>query len=108
MIKLPRQPCAKQIYLEFKGVKQKFVGNRHKFPAPVIFFTSSYWIVVHKNGGYFLIFAFTGDLESAPSLVRKSEDNCLYEFEWHTAAACPLGQKFGTDCTVFDDDAGRW
>ncbi|XP_022089875.1 cation-independent mannose-6-phosphate receptor-like [Acanthaster planci] len=47
-----------------------------------------------------------GDLESAPSFVRKSSDECLYEFEWRTAAACPLGHKWGTDCRVFDDDAG--
>ncbi|XP_072178244.1 cation-independent mannose-6-phosphate receptor-like [Diadema setosum] len=47
-----------------------------------------------------------GDLESAPILVRKSSDSCQYDLEWHTAAACPLAQKWGTDCKVFDDDAG--
>ncbi|XP_063954249.1 cation-independent mannose-6-phosphate receptor-like [Lytechinus pictus] len=47
-----------------------------------------------------------GDLESAPILVRKSEDECQYDMEWHTAAACPLASKWGTDCRVFDDDAG--
>ncbi|XP_078698219.1 cation-independent mannose-6-phosphate receptor-like isoform X2 [Branchiostoma floridae x Branchiostoma belcheri] len=47
-----------------------------------------------------------GDLESAPVLLRRSDEKCLYEFEWHTAAACPLGRKSGYDCRVFDDDAG--
>eukprot|EP00057_Strongylocentrotus_purpuratus_P006175 XP_011660649.1 PREDICTED: cation-independent mannose-6-phosphate receptor [Strongylocentrotus purpuratus] len=47
-----------------------------------------------------------GDLESAPILVRKSDDGCQYDMEWHTAAACPLASKWGTDCRVFDDDAG--
>ena len=49
-----------------------------------------------------------GDLESAPSFLRKSMDECLYEFEWRTAAACPLGHKWGKDCRVFDDDAGEF
>ncbi|XP_071800837.1 cation-independent mannose-6-phosphate receptor-like [Asterias amurensis] len=61
------------------------------------------------NGRVQTVITFTcayGDLESAPSFVRKSLDQCLYEFEWRTAAACPLGHKWGTDCRVFDDDAG--
>ncbi|XP_013417456.1 cation-independent mannose-6-phosphate receptor [Lingula anatina] len=47
-----------------------------------------------------------GDLQSAPTLIRKSADLCFYEFEWQTAAACALGRKLGTDCKVYDDDAG--
>ena len=37
-----------------------------------------------------------GDLESAPILVRKSDDSQQYDMEWHTAAACPLASKWGT------------
>ncbi len=65
-------------------------------------------IAWHQNLNFGLDFHSLGDLESAPSLVRKSEDDCIYEFEWRTAAACRLGRKFGEDCTVFDDDAGRF
>nr|XP_006818196.1 PREDICTED: cation-independent mannose-6-phosphate receptor-like [Saccoglossus kowalevskii] len=45
-----------------------------------------------------------GDLESGPTLIRKNK--CLYEFEWHTAAACPLGKRKGDHCKVVDDEAG--
>ena len=47
-------------------------------------------------------------MESEPTLVRESQDlsRCIYEFEWHTAAACVLSKKTGTDCKVFDDDQG--
>ena len=49
-----------------------------------------------------------GDLESGPTLIRKSLDGCLFEFEWHTAAACVLSSTTGDDCKVFDKDAGRY
>ena len=49
-----------------------------------------------------------GDLESAPILVRKSDDSQQYDMEWHTAAACPLASKWGTNCRVFDDDIGEF
>ncbi|XP_070567815.1 cation-independent mannose-6-phosphate receptor-like [Ptychodera flava] len=47
-----------------------------------------------------------GDLESGPVLIRRSDGDCLFEFEWHTAAACPLGKKTGDDCKIVDEDAG--
>lgn len=48
----------------------------------------------------------TGDLESAPVLRSSAENGCLYEFEWHTAAACVLSKTEGDNCTVFDSQAG--
>ncbi|XP_053316140.1 cation-independent mannose-6-phosphate receptor [Spea bombifrons] len=47
-----------------------------------------------------------GDLESPPVLKDTDRDGCLYEFEWHTAAACVLSKAEGTDCRVFDSQAG--
>ncbi|XP_044616685.2 cation-independent mannose-6-phosphate receptor [Equus asinus] len=47
-----------------------------------------------------------GDLESAPVLRSSAENGCLYEFEWHTAAACVLSKTEGDNCTVFDSQAG--
>uniref|UniRef100_A0A8D0GH90 Insulin like growth factor 2 receptor n=1 Tax=Sphenodon punctatus TaxID=8508 RepID=A0A8D0GH90_SPHPU len=48
----------------------------------------------------------TGDLESAPVLINPGSDDCLYEFEWHTAAACVLSKTEGDDCKVSDSQAG--
>ena len=50
----------------------------------------------------------TGDLDSAPVLVRISSDKKLYEFEWHTAAACVQASVVGTDCRVFDAELGTY
>ncbi|XP_058516485.1 cation-independent mannose-6-phosphate receptor isoform X4 [Ochotona princeps] len=47
-----------------------------------------------------------GDLESAPLLTSSVDDDCFYEFEWHTAAACVLSRTEGENCTVFDSQAG--
>ncbi|XP_062980546.1 cation-independent mannose-6-phosphate receptor [Elgaria multicarinata webbii] len=47
-----------------------------------------------------------GDLESAPILINSSPDGCLYEFEWHTAAACVLSKTKGNNCRVSDSQAG--
>ncbi|XP_076467139.1 cation-independent mannose-6-phosphate receptor-like [Babylonia areolata] len=47
-----------------------------------------------------------GDLESGPALVHKSGDMCVYQFEWYTAAACPLSHQHGQDCHVVDTQAG--
>ncbi|XP_033118003.1 cation-independent mannose-6-phosphate receptor-like [Anneissia japonica] len=47
-----------------------------------------------------------GDLERPPVFIRKSVDECLYEFEWRTAAACPLAKVKGHDCIVYDDEGG--
>ncbi|XP_077977392.1 cation-independent mannose-6-phosphate receptor-like [Glandiceps talaboti] len=47
-----------------------------------------------------------GNLESGPSLIRIAEGGCVYEFEWRTAAACPLSKKTGDDCKIVDEDAG--
>ena len=47
-----------------------------------------------------------GDVESGPVLTQKTVDGCMFEFEWQTAAACSLSHKTGTNCKVFDDEAG--
>uniref|UniRef100_A0A8C8S5J2 Insulin like growth factor 2 receptor n=1 Tax=Pelusios castaneus TaxID=367368 RepID=A0A8C8S5J2_9SAUR len=46
-----------------------------------------------------------GDLESAPVFNSKS-DECLYLFEWNTAAACVLSRTEGDNCRVSDAQAG--
>ncbi|XP_072218868.1 cation-independent mannose-6-phosphate receptor isoform X2 [Leuresthes tenuis] len=47
-----------------------------------------------------------GDLESAPVLRSVSSDQCVYELEWYTAAACVLSKMQGDDCRVEDPQAG--
>ncbi|XP_053567150.1 cation-independent mannose-6-phosphate receptor [Bombina bombina] len=47
-----------------------------------------------------------GDLESPPVLMSSDKDPCLYEFEWHTAAACVLSKAEGDNCKVSDSQAG--
>ncbi|KAK7494564.1 hypothetical protein BaRGS_00014217 [Batillaria attramentaria] len=47
-----------------------------------------------------------GELESGPVLVFSSSDYCFKQFEWHTAAACPLSHQQGSDCRVVDTQAG--
>ncbi|KAM6964907.1 cation-independent mannose-6-phosphate receptor [Aplochiton taeniatus] len=47
-----------------------------------------------------------GDLESAPLLRSESSDKCVYELEWHTAAACVLAKTEGDGCSVQDPQAG--
>ncbi|KAM4770926.1 cation-independent mannose-6-phosphate receptor [Rhinophrynus dorsalis] len=47
-----------------------------------------------------------GDLESPPLLKSTSRDGCLYEFEWHTAAACVISRAEGDNCKVADLSAG--
>ncbi|XP_061480276.1 cation-independent mannose-6-phosphate receptor isoform X2 [Rhineura floridana] len=47
-----------------------------------------------------------GDLESAPVLINSGYDECLYEFEWYTAAACVLSETKGDNCSVSDSQAG--
>ncbi|XP_069028432.1 cation-independent mannose-6-phosphate receptor [Embiotoca jacksoni] len=47
-----------------------------------------------------------GDLESAPVLRSVSYDQCVYELEWYTAAACVLSKTQGDDCKVEDPHAG--
>ncbi|XP_051816613.1 cation-independent mannose-6-phosphate receptor isoform X1 [Acanthochromis polyacanthus] len=47
-----------------------------------------------------------GDLESAPVLRGISADQCVYELEWYTAAACVLSKRQGDDCKVEDPQAG--
>ena len=61
------------------------------------------------SGKEFLTTMFcTGDLDSAPVLVRIASNEKLYEFEWHTAAACIQASVVGTDCRVFDADLGTY
>ncbi|XP_063773902.1 cation-independent mannose-6-phosphate receptor [Pseudophryne corroboree] len=45
-----------------------------------------------------------GNYESPP--VLKHVDDCAYNFEWHTAAACVLSKAEGEDCRVSDVQAG--
>ncbi|XP_053300759.1 cation-independent mannose-6-phosphate receptor [Pleuronectes platessa] len=47
-----------------------------------------------------------GDLESAPVLRSVSNDGCVYELEWYTAAACVLSKTQGDNCKVEDPQAG--
>uniref|UniRef100_UPI0037E7D95A cation-independent mannose-6-phosphate receptor n=1 Tax=Semicossyphus pulcher TaxID=241346 RepID=UPI0037E7D95A len=47
----------------------------------------------------------TGDMESAPILRSVSDDGCVYEMEWYTAAACVLSKTQGEDCKVEDPQA---
>uniref|UniRef100_W5NFE2 Insulin-like growth factor 2 receptor n=1 Tax=Lepisosteus oculatus TaxID=7918 RepID=W5NFE2_LEPOC len=47
-----------------------------------------------------------GDLESAPLLRSVSSDECVYEFEWHTAAACVMSMTVGDNCIVSNPQAG--
>ncbi|XP_034964504.2 cation-independent mannose-6-phosphate receptor isoform X1 [Zootoca vivipara] len=53
-----------------------------------------------------LLICKPGDLESAPVLISSGYDGCLYEFEWHTAAACVLSKTKGDQCRVSDSQAG--
>uniref|UniRef100_H3CWI6 Insulin-like growth factor 2 receptor n=1 Tax=Tetraodon nigroviridis TaxID=99883 RepID=H3CWI6_TETNG len=46
-----------------------------------------------------------GDLESAPILRSIAADECVYELEWYTAAACVLSKTQGDDCRVEDPRA---
>ena len=52
-------------------------------------------------------FHVSGHLESRPTFIRKSADGCTYEFEWHTSAACPLGDYTGQNCKVTDPTEGK-
>lgn len=45
-----------------------------------------------------------GNLESPP--ILKHSDDCLYEFEWNTAAACVLSKTEGDNCRVSDPHVG--
>ncbi|XP_056423214.1 cation-independent mannose-6-phosphate receptor isoform X2 [Hyla sarda] len=45
-----------------------------------------------------------GNRESPP--VLKSAEDCSYEFEWNTAAACVVSRKEGDKCTVADAQSG--
>ncbi|KAG8444174.1 hypothetical protein GDO86_009380 [Hymenochirus boettgeri] len=47
-----------------------------------------------------------GDLASPPVLKSSDTAGCLYEFEWHSAAACVMSKAEGDDCKVFDSQAG--
>ncbi|KAJ7342167.1 hypothetical protein JRQ81_009332 [Phrynocephalus forsythii] len=53
-----------------------------------------------------LLICKPGDLESAPVLISSGYDGCLYEFEWHSAAACVLSKTKGDHCRVSDPQAG--
>ncbi|XP_066452075.1 cation-independent mannose-6-phosphate receptor [Eleutherodactylus coqui] len=44
-------------------------------------------------------------VHESPPVLMNAED-CYYEFEWHTAAACVVSKAEGSDCTVADPQAG--
>ena len=45
-------------------------------------------------------------MDSPPRLIRKSNNNCHYEFEWETASICAQHQVVGRDCMVIDNELG--
>ncbi|XP_068088128.1 cation-independent mannose-6-phosphate receptor [Hyperolius riggenbachi] len=47
-----------------------------------------------------------GNLESPPVLTYS--DDCQYEFEWNTAAACVLSRTEGDNCRVINSQAGLY
>lgn len=47
-----------------------------------------------------------GDMDSGPVFLRRSLDECVYEFEWQTAAACVLSRETGSGCKVYNEDLG--
>ncbi|XP_050026519.2 cation-independent mannose-6-phosphate receptor [Dermacentor andersoni] len=47
-----------------------------------------------------------GAVSTSPRLVREVESECLLEFEWHTALACPRVSHIGQDCKVYNDALG--
>ncbi|XP_062610067.1 cation-independent mannose-6-phosphate receptor-like [Saccostrea cucullata] len=47
-----------------------------------------------------------GDMDSGPVLLRRSLDECIYEFEWQTAAACVLSRETGSGCMVYNEELG--
>ena len=59
------------------------------------------------NVGFYCIGVILGDMDSGPVFLRKSLDECVYEFEWQTAAACVLSRETGTGCKVYNEDLGK-
>lgn len=53
------------------------------------------------------ILIYTGDMDSGPVFLRRSLDECVYEFEWQTAAACVLSRETGSGCKVYNEDLGK-
>ncbi|XP_013094789.2 cation-independent mannose-6-phosphate receptor-like [Biomphalaria glabrata] len=47
-----------------------------------------------------------GSTMSAPKLFRKSNDDCYFEIEWYTSAACVLSRKTGDNCRIDDKTSG--
>ncbi|EEC20270.1 mannose-6-phosphate/insulin receptor type II, putative [Ixodes scapularis] len=47
-----------------------------------------------------------GAVTTSPELVREVKSECLLEFEWHTAVACPRRTKIGTNCKVSNEQLG--
>ncbi|XP_075719002.1 cation-independent mannose-6-phosphate receptor [Rhinoderma darwinii] len=56
---------------------------------------------IHTN---IILMCSPGNRESPP--VLKSVEDCYYEFEWNTAAACVVSRTEGDNCTVADPQAG--
>ena len=48
---------------------------------------------------------FAGALEDPP--ILSNSNDCTFEFDWYTAAACPEDRVVGGDCRVFVDNLGR-
>ena len=64
-------------------------------------------VLTLENLPVMISICFLGDLQSGPIFLDSSVDGCVYRFEWHTAAACPLSRTTGTQCHVSDVAAGR-
>ena len=67
--------------------------------------------LIYKNGtnvngtsitSKIIFHCYPGNLQLSPTLVYIDHENHVYEFEWKTAAACPLHSVFGNNCTVYD------
>ncbi|CAN7989555.1 unnamed protein product, partial [Ixodes hexagonus] len=47
-----------------------------------------------------------GAVTTSPELLREVKSECLLEFEWHTAVACPRKTKIGTNCKISNEQLG--
>lgn len=98
-----------------KGFGDKFVNLGRYTQGPVYNPSSGNIQLTYSEGDdcgktkYKSIITFycnPGVTNSAPVIILKSDDECVYNLEWHTAAACVQMQITGTNCRVSDDTSG--
>lgn len=83
----------------------KFVYDKSTKTASMSFEGGPCWN--NKTSRSVIYFICTpGDVNRSPVLVREVESECLLEFEWHTAYACPLTTMVGEDCRIYNDVLG--